>query len=283
MSSIHPTVKIHPSAIVEQGAQIDEGSVVGPFSTVGANVVIGKRTRIASHVTIEGYTEIKDDNQIFQFASVGSAPQDLKFHGEKTELIVGSGNIVREYVTLQPGTVQGGKRTVIADRNLFMAGSHVAHDAVVGSHNVFANYACLAGHVTVGNRVTLGGLVGVHQFVRVGDLAILGAGSMAAKDVPPFCMAQGDRCHLIGLNKIGLQRAGAIAEEIADLRRLYRKIFLGGGKFAARLEDAMQGERGSAYRDQLLSFLKGTSSRGLTVPRLTPRQRQDRSESEEAN
>ncbi len=281
MSAIHPTVKIHPSSVVDAGAQIGEGTEIGPFCVIGPHVVLGKRNVVRSHAVIEGHTLLGDDNQVFQFASIGATPQHLKYHGEKTELLVGNGNIIREYVTMQPGTVQGTSRSIVADKNLFMAGAHVAHDAVVGSSNVFANYACLAGHVEIGNRVTLGGLVGVHQFVRIGDMAILGAGSMVTKDIPPFCIAQGDRCHLIGINKIGLQRGGVSDEEVLQLRKLYRTLFMVAGTFAARRDEAKQLAAGNALALQLVEFVSVESSRGVTGPRSATRRDAGHSESAE--
>jgi UDP-N-acetylglucosamine acyltransferase len=267
-SNIHPSAVIHSSAIVESGAVVGEGTEIGPFTVIGPRVVLGKRNRVASHVVIEGRTTFGDENRVYQFASIGAAPQDLKFKGEESELRIGNGNMIREYVTLQPGTAQGGMKSVIGDKNLFMAGSHVAHDTIVGNGNVLANYACLAGHVVVGNRTTLGGLVGIHQFVRIGDMAILAAGSMVAQDVPPFCMGQGDRCSLIGLNKIGLQRNGASAADVSRLRKLYRHLFWGSGKFSARLEEASAEAEGFALGQQLVEFLKVPSQRGVIGARM---------------
>jgi UDP-N-acetylglucosamine acyltransferase len=258
---------VHPTSIIEPGAQIGEGSVVGPFCIVGAAVVLGKRNILRSHVVIEGFTRFGDDNQIFQFASIGATPQHLKYRGERTELIVGDSNIIREYVTMQPGTVQGQSKTIVGNKNLFMVGAHVAHDAIVGDSNVFANYACLAGHVEVGSRVTLGGLVGIHQFVRIGDMAILGAGSMVTKDIPPFVMAQGDRCHLVGINKIGLERGGLTPEQVRVIRKVYRSLFLSDGDFEARLARAAAEQGTDPFAAQLLEFVRSPSSRGLTTPR----------------
>lgn len=266
-AGVHPSVQVHPTAIIEPGARIDEGSVVGPFCIVGSEVVLGKRNVLRSHVVIEGLTRFGDDNQIFQFASIGATPQHLKYRGERTELIVGDGNIIREYVTMQPGTVQGQSKTVVGNKNLFMVGAHVAHDAIVGDSNVFANYVCLAGHVEVGNRVTLGGLVGIHQFVRIGDMAILGAGSMVTKDIPPFVMAQGDRCHLVGINKIGLERGGLTPEQVRVIRRIYRTLFLSSGDFEARLSRASAEQGANEFAARLLAFVSSPSSRGLTTPR----------------
>jgi len=267
-SNVHPSAKIHPSAIVEPGAVIGEGSEIGPFSIIGPRAVLGKGNHVASHVVIEGRTTFGDENRVYQFASIGAAPQDLKFKGEESQLIVGNGNMIREYVTLQPGTAGGDMKSVIGDKNLFMAGSHVAHDTVVGNGNVLANYACLAGHVVVGNRCTLGGLVGIHQFVRIGDMSILAAGSMVAQDIPPFCMGQGDRCSLIGLNRIGLQRNGASAGDISRLRKLYRLLFWGGGRLSARIDEASREIEGFELGERLVGFLKAPSKRGVVGARM---------------
>ncbi len=266
---------IHPTAIVLDGAVVPEGTVVGPYSIIGANVKLGKGNRIGPHVVIEGYTEIGDENTIFQFASVGAAPQDLKFKGEKSILKIGNKNIIREYVTLQPGTEGGGMLTEIGNGNLFMVNSHVGHDTFVGNGNVFANSVALAGHVRVGNFTILGGLVGIHQFVRLGDHCFLGAGSMVAKDIPPFCIAQGDRAGLVGVNKIGLERRGFAKDEVTAVRRVYKALFLTGGTLADRIERAQGVAEKSSAAAQLIEFVS-SSQRGLTFPR----NRQSETESE---
>lgn len=217
--------EIHPTAIVSPSAKIGAGTIVGPYSIIGADVVIGEGNRVGPHVVVEGHTKIGNGNTIFQFASVGAAPQDLKYRGEPSELVIGNGNIIRECVTLQPGTSGGGMITRIGDGNLFMANTHVGHDSIVGDRCVFANSAALAGHVTVGNGVIVGGLSGIHQFVRLGDVAMIGAGAMVAQDIPPFCMAQGDRATVQGLNRIGLERNGCTKDEFAVLREVYRTVF----------------------------------------------------------
>lgn len=260
--------EIHPTAIVHPGAVLGEGCTVGPYSIIGPNVVLGQRNRVGPHVVIEGHTLVGDDNQIFQFASVGAAPQDLKYRGEPTVLQIGHRNVIREFVTLQPGTVTGNKATRIGDQNLFMANCHVGHDGVVGSGNVFANSAALAGHVTVGNYATIGGLCGIHQFVSLGDQCILGAGSMVTRDIPPFSMAQGDRAGLVGLNRIGLERRGASAEDIRRLRRLFRELFRGEGTMNARLERLQREHAGFELAERFLTFIV-SSKRGITMPRRT--------------
>ena len=219
------SINVHPTAIVAPTANLAEGVSIGPYSIIGENVTIGEGTTVGPHVVIDGYTKIGKNNHIFQFASLGSSPQDLKYRGEPSELHLGDNNTIREYVTLQPGTQTGCMVSKIGNNNLFMVGSHVGHDAVVGDSNVFANYCSLAGHVIIENRVTIGGLSGVHQFVRVGQLSILGAGAMVAQDIPPFCIAHGDHAKLVGINKVGVSRAGYSSQEISQLRKLYRQFF----------------------------------------------------------
>lgn len=257
---------IHPTALIDPGAQLGPDVEIGPFSIIGPNVRIGARTKVKGHVVVEGHTTIGEDNTLFQFASIGAPPQDLKYRGEPTTLVIGSRNVIREYVTLHPGTATGTTTTVIGDDNLFMCSSHVAHDCRVGSRNVFANSATLAGHVEVGDSVIIGGLVGVHQFTRVGDLSFLGAGSMVSKDVPPFSMAQGDRCHLRGLNLIGVRRAGISAAEIALIKRAHRHLFWHGGGIAEKLETLAPDLKSSPIVERILAFVRG-SKRGFISPR----------------
>ncbi len=217
---------VHETAIIATGAVIGGGVSIGPYSVIGPNVVIGRNTRIGAHVVVEGHTTLGEDNQIFQFASVGSAPQDLKFKGEASRLTIGNKNIIREYVTIQPGTEGGGMITTVGDENLFMVSSHCGHDGTVGNKNVIANCAALGGHVTVGNRVIVGGLSAVHQFCRVGDSSMIAGGAAVTQDVLPYCLVQGDRARTCGLNVIGMERAGIGPEEIVVAKKLYKIIFL---------------------------------------------------------
>lgn len=268
MTKLNPSSQIHPTAIIADTAELGAGCTVGPFSVIGPHVKLGQNNQIGSHVVIEGYTSIGNGNRFFQFASVGAIPQDLKYHGEASQLILGDNNIVREYVTLQPGTEGGGMLTRIGNKNLFMACVHVGHDGVVGDNNVFANAAMLAGHVTVGSGAIVGGLVGIHQFVRIGDSAMLGGGTMVVKDIPPYMIAQGDRAGLVGVNSIGLQRLGFSDDEIKAMERAYRSIFMGKGLWSERLA-AAESEFSSQPRVlALLNFIKA-SERGVTMPRRT--------------
>lgn len=267
-------MSIHPTAIIDPKAQLASDVKIGAYSIIGPNVRIDSGTNVGPHVVIDGHTTIGKENQIFQFASLGSTPQDLKYRGEPSELRLGDKNTIREYVTLQPGTETGSMVSSIGNNNLFMVGSHVGHDAVVGDHNVFANYCCLAGHVTIESRVTIGGLSGIHQFVRVGQLSILGAGAMVAQDVPPFCIAQGDHARLLGINKVGVSRAGYSSQEITHLRKLYRQLFWSKKLGAERVDEGAIGlSRKIEMLEKdigefaagaiLLKFLKAESKRGV--------------------
>jgi UDP-N-acetylglucosamine acyltransferase len=254
--------KIHETAVVDRHAELDVDVEVGPYSVIGPGVRIGKATKIKSHVVIEGRTAIGDGNLIFQFATVGSIPQDLKFKGEPSELVIGSHNIIREYVSLNPGTAGGGMVTRVGDHNLFMMYCHIAHDCILGNRNIIANGATLGGHVVIQDHVIVGGLVGIHQFVNIGSGAILGAGSMVSKDVPPFCNATGDRARLRGLNTEGLRRRGFDPTKIDALRKSYRIIF----KSKLKTKDALDKVRREVPLfpeiEDLVSFV-ANSQRGI--------------------
>jgi UDP-N-acetylglucosamine acyltransferase len=221
---------------------------------------------------MEGRTIVGSGNSFFQFCSVGAIPQDLKFKGEPSELRIGDNNTIREFVTLQPGTAGGGMVTSIGSRNLFMANTHVGHDCVVGDRNIFANSAGLSGHVTVGNAVVVGGLSGIHQFVRLGDVAMIGGGAMVTEDIPPYCIAQGDRAKVQGLNRLGLERNGGTTEDCAVLRKVYRTIFSVKNEqglstvFKERLAAATLEARGNARAESFVNFLR-QSKRGVASHR----------------
>jgi UDP-N-acetylglucosamine acyltransferase len=216
---------IHPTAVVAPGAELGEGVTVGPYATIGPEVRIGRETVIGPHAVLDGRTTLGERNHVFQFASVGAPPQDVKYRGEPSRLEVGDDNIIREFTSVSPGTRGGGMLTRVGNQNLLMVNSHVAHDCIVGNGAIVANGASLGGHVTVEDFVIVGGLAGVHQFVRLGQSAILGAGTMASLDVPPFCNATGDRARLRGLNTVGLKRRGFTREQLAALKRAYHILF----------------------------------------------------------
>ncbi|MGC8504546.1 MAG: acyl-ACP--UDP-N-acetylglucosamine O-acyltransferase [Acidithiobacillus sp.] len=256
---------VHPLALIDPAAQLGPGCEVGAFAIIGARVELGPDCRVGPHAVIEGPCRIGRGNQIFQFASIGTAPQDLGYAGEATELLMGEHNVVREFVTINRGTVKGGGITRVGSHNLFMAYCHVAHDCRIGDHVVMANAATLAGHVSVDDHAILGGLSAVHQFARVGAHAILGGGTMAPLDVPPYMMAAGNHASLHGINVRGLARRGISRDTILQIKRAYRILFRSG----QRLEDAMDEVRRRGLDapevTHLLEFIRSTH-RGITRP-----------------
>jgi len=254
--------KIHETAVIDPNAELAPDVEIGPYTVIGAGVKIGKGTKIASHVVIEGRTTLGEENTVFQFASVGSVPQDLKYKGEASELIIGNRNTIREFVSLNPGTKGGGMVTRIGSHNLLMMYCHIAHDCILGDYNIIANGATLGGHVVIDDHVIVGGLVGIHQFAHVGTGVILGAGSMVSKDVPPFCNATGDRAKLRGLNVEGLKRRGLGKGKIAALKQAYRIIFQSKLKTKDALEKVRHELAPSAEIEKLVSFI-AHSARGV--------------------
>ncbi|MCY1079740.1 acyl-ACP--UDP-N-acetylglucosamine O-acyltransferase [Archangium lansingense] len=255
--------QVHPTAVVHPGARLHETVEVGPYSLIGEKVTIGAGSRVGPHVVIEGRTTLGERTRIFQFASVGAAPQDLKYAGEDTELILGDGNTIRESVTLNIGTAGGGGVTRIGNNNLFMAYSHVAHDCVVGNGCILANSTALAGHVFIEDFAIISALSAVHQFTRVGKHSFVAGGSMVVMDVAPYCTAQGDRAELAGLNVVGLQRHGFSEEQIGRIKEAYKILFRSKLQLAdavAQLKAEMSGHSEIEY---LLNFVS-QSKRGLT-------------------
>jgi UDP-N-acetylglucosamine acyltransferase len=253
---------IHETALVDPHAELDRDVEIGPYCVIGAQAKIGKGTRLKSHVVVEGNTTLGEGNVIFQFATVGSVPQDLKYRGEASQLIIGHQNTIREFASLNPGTKGGGMVTRIGDHNLLMMYCHIAHDCILGNHNIIANGATLGGHVMIEDYVIVGGLVGIHQFVKIGTSAILGAGSMVSKDIPPYCNATGDRATLRGLNLEGLRRRGFTREQIETLKRAYRTIFQSGQKTKGALEKVRQKFPKSPEVKRLADFIE-SSQRGI--------------------
>ncbi|MGE0826829.1 MAG: acyl-ACP--UDP-N-acetylglucosamine O-acyltransferase [Candidatus Binatia bacterium] len=260
------TPRIHPSAVVSSRAHIGSRVEIGPFSVIGPHVSIGEETWVGPHVVIDGQTTIGRRNRIFQFASVGAIPQDKKYSGEESSLIIGDDNTIREFATLNPGTTGGGMVTRVGNHNLLMVYSHVAHDCEIGSHIVLANAATLAGHVVLEDYVTVGGLVGVHQFARIGESALLAGGAMVSQDVPPYCIAAGDRAHLHGLNLIGLKRRGLPTEEIAALKKAYRLLFAEGMTLKEALLRVREDHASSLAVMHFAEFI-AASQRGICRPR----------------
>ena len=255
--------RIHPRATVEPGAEIGPDCEIGPFCVLGPEVRLGAGVVLQSHVVIRGETSIGDETTIFPFASIGQVPQDLKFRGERSQLVIGKRNRIREYVTMNPGTEGGGGRTEVGDDGLFMAGAHVAHDCRIGDRVILVNHVSVAGHCVIGDDVVVGGLSGIHQFVRIGHGAMIGALSMVTADVLPFGLVQGPRAHLDGLNLVGLKRRGATREEIHALRHLLQG--LGKGSFRDSARQMAADDHPDKVRD-VLDFILGPSDRSFLTP-----------------
>ncbi len=259
------SASIHPSAVVEEGASIGEGVVIGPFCHIGPEVVLHDRVELKSHVVVTGATEIGEETAVFSFAVIGEIPQDLKFKGEKTRLVIGKRNRIREHVTMNTGTEGGGGVTRVGDDGLFMAGCHVAHDVQVGDRVIIVNNAALAGHCVIEDDVIIGGLSGVHQWVRIGRGAIIGAVTMVTNDVIPYGLVQAPRGKLDGLNLVGLKRRGVKRDDITALRAAFQMLAQGEGAFqdrARRLGD----ETSSQYVKEIVAFILGDSDRSFLTP-----------------
>ena len=257
--------EVHPSAVVEPGAQLGQGCQVGPFCHVGPDAKLGDGVILKSHVVISGDTEVGEDSTLFPFACIGEIPQDLKFRGEKTRLVIGARNRIREHVTMNTGTEGGGGITRVGDDGLFMAGCHVAHDVQVGNRVIIVNNAALAGHCIIEDDVIIGGLSGVHQWVRIGQGAIIGAVTMVTNDVIPHGLVQAPRGELDGLNLVGLKRRGVARSDITALRAAFQMLAQGEGSFqerARRLGD----ETESDYVRQIVNFITAGSDRSFLTP-----------------
>lgn len=256
--------KISPLAVVEEGALIGEEVEIAPFAFVGSKAKIGDRTTIGQAARIEGDTTIGSDCRIFSHAVVGSIPQDLKFHGEDVKLIIGDRNTIREFTLINPGTEGGGSITKIGDDNLLMGYVHIAHDCIIGNRCIFANAATLAGHVEVGDGVVVGGMTPIHQFVKIGDLAMVAGASALSQDVPPYCLAEGNRAVLRGLNLTGLRRA-LDREAINALRTAYKELFERGRPLKETAQALLQAS-GSEEVKNLCRFVLETK-RGIPYER----------------
>jgi UDP-N-acetylglucosamine acyltransferase len=257
---------IHPSAVIAEGAKIGADCEIGPFCVIGEDVVLGDRVTLKSHVVVEGDTHIGDDSVVFPFAVIGGIPQDLKFDGERTRLRIGARNRIREHVTMNTGTANGGGETRVGDDGLFMAGCHIAHDAQIGDRVIVVNSSAVAGHCIIEDDVIIGGLCGVHQHVRIGQGAIIGAVTMVTKDVVPHGLVQGPRGVLDGLNLVGLKRKGVDRGDITAMRAAFQMLKDGDGTFqdrAHRLAD----ESDSAYVQQMVAFILGDTDRNFLTPR----------------
>jgi len=258
---------IHATAIINPNATMGKDIAIGPYCIVGQDVHLGDGVRLHSHVVIDGRTTIGTETEIYPFSSIGLPPQDLKYKGEESELIIGARNTIREYVTMNPGTADGGMRTIIGDDCLFMASTHVAHDCIVGNRVIMANNATIAGHVEVGDFAIIGGLSAVHQFVKIGKHAIIGGMSGVENNVIPYGSVVGDRARLSGLNIVGLRRRAFLKEDIKNLRTAYRMLFAEEGTLAERTEDVAKMFVNNTAVMDIIGFMRAESSRALTQPR----------------
>lgn len=260
---------VHPTAVVDPGAELGQDVEIGPYCVIGGHVRLGDRTRVHAHAVIDGDTWLGTDCEVFPFAVVGTMPQDKKLKGGEPpgQLRIGHHNRIREHATIHGGTVHGSGVTTIGDHNMLLVGCHIGHDATVGSHVVFTNGAMAAGHTEIGDRAILGAMVGVHQFARVGRLAMIGAGAMLSHDAPPYALVQGDRARLIGVNLVGMQRNGMGTDAAGLVKRVYRLLFWRPGNLVEKMDLV----RGMALgRDDLcrsiLDFVS-SSRRGVCMPR----------------
>jgi UDP-N-acetylglucosamine acyltransferase len=263
---IDPTARVHAMAVVEPGATIGPGCEIGPFAVIGPEVTLAARVVVKSHAVVTGWTDVGEETVIWPFACVGEVPQDLKFKGERTRLIVGARCRIREGATLNTGTEGGGGVTRVGDDCLLMTGAHVGHDAVLGNRVILANQAAIAGHCSLGDDVIVGGLSGIHQFVRIGRGAIIGAVTMVTNDVVPHGLVQGPRGELDGLNLVGLKRRGVDRADIMALRAAYQMLAQGEGTFmerARRLAD----ETDSARVREMTDFILGATDRSFLTPK----------------
>jgi UDP-N-acetylglucosamine acyltransferase len=260
-------VEIHPTATVDPRAELSEEVSVGPYCVIGAGVRVGARVQLESHVVVTGRTTVGEGCRVFPFACLGHRPQDLKYRGEDTELVIGRHNQIREHVTMHPGTAGGGGITRVGDGGLYMAAIHVAHDCQVGDGVIMANNATLGGHVEVQDHVYLGGLCAVHQFVRVGRQAMVGGLAGVEHDVIPYGMVLGNRAHLNGLNIIGMKRRGVSREDIQNLRTAYRLLFAPEGGFAERLAEVADQFANHGRVMEIVDFIRSADSRAICMPR----------------
>lgn len=258
---------IHPSSVVDPKAQLADTVTVGPFCIIGPDVVLGDNVELISHVVIEGRTTVGANNKFFPFSSIGHCPQDLKYNGEPSRLEIGNNNIIREHVTLNPGTEGGGMLTKIGNDCLIMVGTHVGHDCQIGNNVILVNNATLAGHVIVEDWAIIGGLSAVHQFCRIGRHAMIGGMSAVENDVIPYGSVTGNRARLAGLNIVGLKRRNFDREIIHSMRTAYRLLFAQEGTMAERVEDVSAMFNECEPVMEILKFIRQDSSRGVCTPK----------------
>jgi UDP-N-acetylglucosamine acyltransferase len=257
---------IHKTAIIEDGAIIGEGVTIGAFCVVGPHVVLEKNVTLKSHVVVDGHTTIGEGTTVYPFASLGAPPQDLKYAGEPSKLLIGKNNVIREYTTMHPGTKTGHMKTVIGDNCLFMASTHVAHDCVIGNNVIFAHNAIVGGHVEIGDHAILGGMAAVHQFVRVGAYAIVGGLSAIESDIIPYGRAKGERATLSGLNLIGIERQGFSKDQIKNMQRAFNQLFGDEGTLEQRIAAVAQDFANDEAVGSIIKFAQQESKFALCQP-----------------
>jgi UDP-N-acetylglucosamine acyltransferase len=260
------TTSIHPTAIIDPKAELGANVTIGAYSIVGANVKLHDSVELKSHVVIDGHTSIGEGTIIFPFASLGSAPQDLKYKGEPSELIIGKKNTIREYCTMNTGTATGTMKTIVGDNGLFMMSTHVAHDCVLGDHVIMANNATLGGHVIVGDHVLIGGLSAVHQFIRIGSYAVIGGMSGVESDVIPYGRVKGERAFLAGLNLVGLERNGFSKDQVKNLQRAFYQLFGDEGTMEQRIDTVATDFESDTAVMQMIEFARGKDRFPLCAP-----------------
>ncbi|MDR1551481.1 MAG: acyl-ACP--UDP-N-acetylglucosamine O-acyltransferase [Holosporaceae bacterium] len=258
---------IHSTAIVSPSARIGKNVRIGPYSVIGDIVELEDDVEIMSHVCVSGHTRVGKGTRIFPFASIGYEPQDLKYKGEESQLIIGKRNTIREYVTVHPGTAEDSMKTVVGDDNLFMISVHIAHDCIIGNNIVMGNNATLGGHVKIGDNAIIGGMTAIHQRVRIGRLAVIGGMSGVEKDVIPYGAVKGDRAYLYDVNIVGLRRANVERKEILALKKAYETIFFGPKTLSENLTEAEQETSGASCVYHLLDFMKNGTNRSFCSPR----------------
>jgi UDP-N-acetylglucosamine acyltransferase len=261
------SAKVHPTAVVEDGARLGADAEVGPFCYVGRQTTLGEGARLISHVSLAGDTMVGARTVIFPFASIGHPPQDLKYRGEPVRLIIGEDCLIREGVTMNPGTAGGGLETVIGPRSVFLANAHVGHDCRIGEGVILSNNVMLGGHCQIGEFANVGGGAAAHQFVRIGAHAFVGGLAGVEHDLIPFGLALGNRAALAGLNVVGLKRRGFSHETIHEIRRAYKMLFNGGGTLKERVGDVAEAFAGQEAVQQIVAFLRQGGDRAICVPR----------------
>lgn len=258
-------MSIHQTAIIEDGAILGDNVTIGAFTIIGSNVVIGKGTRVSSHTLISGNTTIGENNKIYSHAVLGTDPQDLKFNGEETFLIIGDNNTIREHTFINTGTEGGGSKTIIGNNNLIMGHVHMGHDCIIEDNIVIANSTVLAGHVEIASNAVIGGISAVHQFCKVGEFAMLGGGSIVVQDIPPYCICEGNRASLRGLNINGLRRHLKNRDDINQIKKAYKNLFDSGNPLSTSANELLESSE-NKYVKLLAQFVLNTK-RGIPFTR----------------